>query len=55
MEEGEEEVMEVLVKNWMNKNVVTVDANDSMREATRLLKENDIKMLPVMDETKENA
>ena len=38
----------MLVKNWMSKNVVTVDANDSMQDAMRLLKEHDIRMLPVM-------
>ena len=38
----------MLVKNWMSKNVITVDVNDSMQEATKLLKEHDIRMLPVM-------
>jgi acetoin utilization protein AcuB len=38
----------MLVKNWMSKNVITVDINDSMQDAIRRLKENDIKMLPVM-------
>lgn len=38
----------MLVKNWMSKNVVTIDANDSMQDAMKLLKEHDIRMLPVM-------
>ncbi len=42
----------MLVKNWMSKNVITVDINDSMQEAIKLLKENDIKMMPVMKNEK---
>ena len=42
----------MLVKNWMNKKVITVDIDDSMQEATRLLKEHDIRMLPVMKKGK---
>jgi acetoin utilization protein AcuB len=38
----------MLVKNWMSKNVITVDANDSMHDAVKLLKEHDIRMLPVV-------
>lgn len=38
----------MLVSNWMNKPVIAVDANDSMSDAMKLLKENDINMLPVM-------
>lgn len=38
----------MLVSNWMNKSVIAVDANDSMSDAMKLLKENDINMLPVM-------
>jgi acetoin utilization protein AcuB len=38
----------MLVKDWMNKHVITIDVNDSMQEATRLLKENGIHTLPVM-------
>lgn len=37
----------MLVRNWMNKNVVTVDENDSMQHAITLMKQNDIKMIPV--------
>lgn len=42
----------MLVKNWMSKNVITADENDSMRDAMSLLKENDIRMLPVMKKGK---
>jgi acetoin utilization protein AcuB len=42
----------MLVKNWMNKKVVTVHVNDTMRDAAKLLRENDIRMLPVMDQGK---
>jgi acetoin utilization protein AcuB len=38
----------MLVENWMSKDVVTVDVNDSMQYATRLLKEHNIRGLPVM-------
>ena len=38
----------MLVKNWMSKEAVTVDANDSMTAATKMLKEHHIRMLPVM-------
>ncbi len=38
----------MLVMDWMSKTLITVDANDSMHEAMKLLKENNIGMLPVM-------
>lgn len=38
----------MLVKNWMNKDVITVDANESMLEAINLLKKHGIRTLPVM-------
>ena len=38
----------MLVKNWMSKNVITIDVNDTMQDAMKLLKEHDIRMLPVM-------
>lgn len=38
----------MLVKNWMSKNVVTVDAEDSMQHASTLMKENNVRMLPVL-------
>lgn len=40
----------MLVKNWMSKDVVTVDADDSMQNAIYILQEQNIKMLPVMDD-----
>jgi acetoin utilization protein AcuB len=42
----------MLVKNWMSKNVISVDVNDSMHDAMKLMKENKIRMLPVMEEGK---
>jgi acetoin utilization protein AcuB len=42
----------MLVANWMSKNIITVDENDSMHDAMKLLKENDIRMLPVMKKGK---
>lgn len=37
----------MLVKKWMSKNVVSVEADDSIQVAMKLLKENNIRMLPV--------
>ncbi len=42
----------MLVENWMSKDVVTVDVDDSMQYATRLLKEHNIRGLPVMEKGK---
>jgi len=42
----------MLVMNWMSKTVVTVDIDDSMQDAIKLLKEHDINMLPVMEKGK---
>src|SRR5210317_1965054 len=42
----------MLVTNWMSKNIITVDENDSMQNAMKLLKEHDIHMLPVMKKGK---
>jgi acetoin utilization protein AcuB len=42
----------MLVMNWMSKTVVPVDINDSMKDAIKLLKENDVNMLPVMEKGK---
>ena len=39
----------MLAKYWMNSEVVTIRAEDSMDTATKLMKEKKIKMLPVMD------
>ncbi|MFH1489390.1 MAG: CBS and ACT domain-containing protein [Pseudomonadota bacterium] len=38
----------MLVKNWMTKDVITVDANDSMIDAVKLMKDHAIRRLPVM-------
>ncbi len=38
----------MLVKNWMTRNVITVNADDSMRRAVELIKENKINRLPVL-------
>ncbi|MFH1155088.1 MAG: CBS and ACT domain-containing protein [Pseudomonadota bacterium] len=37
----------MLVKNWMSKNVVTVDGESTIVEAMKLMKEHQIKRLPV--------
>jgi acetoin utilization protein AcuB len=42
----------MLVKNWMSKSVITVEETDSMHDAMKLLKEHDIRMLPVMRDGK---
>jgi acetoin utilization protein AcuB len=42
----------MLVKNWMSKKVISVKETDSMHDAMKLLKEHDIRMLPVMRENK---
>jgi acetoin utilization protein AcuB len=41
----------MLVKNWMSKEVITVEADDTMQNAIYILQEQNIKMLPVMDDT----
>ena len=42
----------MLVKNWMSKDVVTIDADDSMQNAIYILQEKNIKVLPVMEKGK---
>jgi len=42
----------MLVKDWMSKNVIGADVNDSMQDAMKLLKKNNISMLPVMKKGK---
>ena len=39
----------MLVKNWMSKEVITVDADDSMQDAIYILQEQNINILPVME------
>ena len=38
----------MLVENWMNPKVITVDVNDSMLDASKILKEHKIRRLPVL-------
>lgn len=38
----------MLVKNWMTKDVITINADDSMSDATKMLKEHHISRVPVM-------
>jgi acetoin utilization protein AcuB len=42
----------MLVKNWMSKPAFTINAEASMHDAIKLLKNNNIKMLPVMEKGK---
>lgn len=42
----------MLVKDWMSKDVIKIDENESMQEAIKYLKEHDIRMLPVMKKGK---
>ena len=42
----------MLVKNWMSKEVISIDVNDSMANATKKIKEHDIRMLTVMKQGK---
>ena len=38
----------MLVRNWMSKNVITVEEEDSMQHASSIMREHKIRMLPVM-------
>ena len=40
----------MLVKNWMSKNVITVDINEALIDAVKLLKHNDIDFMVVGDQ-----
>ena len=42
----------MLVKNWMSKPAITIDAEASMNDAIKLLKNHNVKMLPVMEKGK---
>lgn len=42
----------MLVGNWMTKDVISVDVNDSMQDAARLIRKHKIKRLPVMENGK---
>ena len=39
----------MLVRDWMTKSVVALEVGDSMQDAGRLMKEKNVRMLPVMD------
>ncbi|MEW6614894.1 MAG: CBS and ACT domain-containing protein [Thermodesulfobacteriota bacterium] len=38
----------MLVKNWMSKDVITVDIDDSMKTATKLMEDYNIRRIPVL-------
>lgn len=38
----------MLVRNWMSKNVVTINEDESMQDAMKLMKQHNIRMLPVL-------
>ena len=42
----------MLVKDWMSKNVITLDVNDTMQHAINVSMENHISIMPVMEEGK---
>jgi len=42
----------MLVSNWMSKDVISVDVNDSMQDAAKLIRKHKIKRLPVMENGK---
>lgn len=42
----------MLVSNWMSKSVIAVDVDDSMQAAMKLMKENGIRMIPVLKKDK---
>ncbi|MHC1725802.1 MAG: CBS and ACT domain-containing protein [Syntrophobacteraceae bacterium] len=42
----------MLVKNWMSKNPITIEEEDSMQQAMALMKEHKIRTLPVVNEGK---
>jgi acetoin utilization protein AcuB len=42
----------MLIRDWMSTPVITVEKNDSMQQASTLMKENRIRLLPVVDKGK---
>ena len=42
----------MLIKNWMTKNVITIDEDETMHAAIKLMNENNIRRLPVMKKKK---
>ena len=39
----------MLVKNWMSRNIITVNSGDTMVHATKLMKDHQIGLLPVLE------
>jgi acetoin utilization protein AcuB len=42
----------MMVKNWMSRNVITINAEDSMQQASFIMRKHKIGMLPVLDNGK---
>lgn len=42
----------MLIRYWMSQPAITIEKNDSMQRAATLMKENDIRLLPVVDHGK---
>ncbi|MBU2551872.1 MAG: CBS and ACT domain-containing protein [Proteobacteria bacterium] len=42
----------MLVNNWMNREIVTLDAGDSMNQAVKFLRQETVSLLPVLDKGK---
>ena len=42
----------MLVRNWMSKQVISIEAEDTMQHAMKLIKEHKINMMPVMHQQK---
>ena len=40
----------MLVKNWMSKNPITIDIDASMHDAIKVMKQENIKLLPVLSD-----
>lgn len=38
----------MLVRNWMSRDIATIDEDDSMQDAMKLMKQKNIRMLPVL-------
>jgi acetoin utilization protein AcuB len=42
----------MLVKGWMTSDVITIDEDTSMMKASQIMKENNVRRLPVMHKGK---
>ena len=42
----------MLVKNWMSKDLITVEEDTSMMEVSQLMREKDVRHIPVMSKGK---